>query len=97
MTCAALRFFKERRIDIHFVDIRRKPMAAGELRRVRDLGARLAEAGRMGFRAALVPAESPRTAGQSRVLDGLRVIDVDHIGQALGLLDLVRGQEERWA
>ena len=70
---------------------------SGDLRRVRDLGARLAEAGRMGFRAALVPAESPRTAGQSRVLDGLRVIDVDHIGQALGLLDLVRGQEERWA
>jgi arsenate reductase len=40
-TRAALRFFKERRIDIHFVDIRRKPMAAGELRRfVERLGAR---------------------------------------------------------
>ena len=40
-TRAALRFFKERRIDVHFVDIRRKPMAAGELRRFVDrLGAR---------------------------------------------------------
>jgi arsenate reductase-like glutaredoxin family protein len=32
-TRAALRFFKERRIAIHFVDLRRKPIAAGELRR----------------------------------------------------------------
>ena len=35
-TRAALRFFKERRIDVHFVDIGRKPMAAGELRRFVD-------------------------------------------------------------
>ena len=40
-TRAALRFFKERRLEVHFVDIRRKPMAAGELRRfVERLGAR---------------------------------------------------------
>ena len=32
-TRAALRFFKERRLAIHFVDLRRKPIAAGELRR----------------------------------------------------------------
>ena len=32
-TRAALRFFKERRIAIHFVDLRRKPIAPGELRR----------------------------------------------------------------
>lgn len=39
-TRAALRFFKERRIDVHLVDLRRKPMAAGELRRfVERLGA----------------------------------------------------------
>ena len=39
-TRAALRFFKERRIAVHFVDLRRKPMAAGELRRfVERLGA----------------------------------------------------------
>ncbi|HXG25301.1 MAG TPA: ArsC/Spx/MgsR family protein [Candidatus Binatia bacterium] len=40
-TRAAQRFFKERRIDVHFVDIRRRPMARGELRRFVDrLGAR---------------------------------------------------------
>ena len=40
-TRAALRFFKERRLDVHFVDIRRKPMAPGELRRFLErLGAR---------------------------------------------------------
>lgn len=35
-TRAALRFFKERRIAIHLVDLRRKPIAAGELRRFTD-------------------------------------------------------------
>ncbi|HLY12944.1 MAG TPA: ArsC/Spx/MgsR family protein [Candidatus Limnocylindrales bacterium] len=35
-TRAAQRFFKERRVTIHFVDLRRKPMAAGELRRFTD-------------------------------------------------------------
>jgi arsenate reductase (glutaredoxin) len=32
-TRAAQRFFKERRVEIHFVDLRRKPIAPGELRR----------------------------------------------------------------
>jgi arsenate reductase (glutaredoxin) len=32
-TRAAIRFFKERRMTVHLVDIRRKPMAAGELKR----------------------------------------------------------------
>ena len=35
-TRAALRFFKERRIEVHFVDLRRKPIARGELRRFTD-------------------------------------------------------------
>ncbi len=40
-TRAAQRFFKERRITIHFVDLRRKPIAPGELRRFTErLGAR---------------------------------------------------------
>ncbi len=40
-TRAALRFFKERRMEVHLVDVRRKPMALGELRRfVERLGAR---------------------------------------------------------
>ena len=39
-TRAALRFFRERRIVVHFVDLRKKPIAAGELRRFTDrLGA----------------------------------------------------------
>jgi arsenate reductase-like glutaredoxin family protein len=36
-TRAALRFFKERRIPVHLVDLRRKPMAAAELRRFVEL------------------------------------------------------------
>jgi arsenate reductase len=40
-TRAAPRFFKERRFVVHLVDVRRKPMAPGELRRfVERLGAR---------------------------------------------------------
>lgn len=39
-TQAALRFFKERRVGITYVDLRRKPIAPGELRRFVDrLGA----------------------------------------------------------
>jgi arsenate reductase-like glutaredoxin family protein len=39
-TRAAIRFFKERRAEIHLVDLRRKPIAPGELRRfVERLGA----------------------------------------------------------
>jgi arsenate reductase len=39
-TQAALRFFKERRVNVTFVDLRRKPIAPGELRRfVERLGA----------------------------------------------------------
>ena len=35
-TRAAERFFKERRITIHFVDLKKKPMAPGEIRRFVD-------------------------------------------------------------
>ncbi len=39
-TRAALRFFKERRASVQFIDLRRKPIAPGELRRfVERLGA----------------------------------------------------------
>ncbi len=39
-TRAALRFFRERRIVVHFVDLKKKPLAPGELRRFTDrLGA----------------------------------------------------------
>jgi arsenate reductase-like glutaredoxin family protein len=40
-TRAALRFFKERRVPISFVDLRKRPIAPGELRRfVERFGAR---------------------------------------------------------
>jgi arsenate reductase-like glutaredoxin family protein len=40
-TRAALRFFRERRVAVQFVDLARKPMAPGELRRFVDrLGSR---------------------------------------------------------
>ncbi len=39
-TRGALRFFRERRIVVHYVDLRKKPLAPGELRRFTDrLGA----------------------------------------------------------
>jgi arsenate reductase len=39
-TRAALRFVRERRIVVHYVDLRKKPIAPGELRRFTDrLGA----------------------------------------------------------
>lgn len=39
-TRAALRFFRERRVAVHFVDLRRRPIAPGELQRfVTKLGA----------------------------------------------------------
>ncbi|MDQ2966251.1 MAG: arsenate reductase [Chloroflexota bacterium] len=40
-TRAALRFFLERRIAVHFADMKKRPVAAGELRRfIERLGAR---------------------------------------------------------
>ena len=72
---------------------------SGELRRVRDVGLRLAEAGRMGFRSAVVPALTSETAGNSRVLDGMRVVDVDNVRRALTLLGMdphdARGEDPR--
>src|SRR3954452_15987375 len=61
---------------------------AGELRRVRDLPQRLAEAARLGFRSAIVPAESNRDAGVIRKVDGMSVVGVPDIEAALRVLDL---------
>ena len=61
---------------------------AGELRRVRDIPQRLAEAARLGFRRAIVPAESHRDAGVVRKVDGLEVVGVPDIDAALRVLDL---------
>jgi DNA repair protein RadA/Sms len=62
---------------------------AGEVRRVGGPVLRLAEAARLGFRHALVPADS----GSERLPDipGLQVIPVADVTQALQVVGLVRG------
>jgi DNA repair protein RadA/Sms len=69
---------------------------AGELRRVRDLPQRLAEAARLGFKYALVPSDrtvssphdnGPRRSGQTRMVDGMKVIDAPDIAAVMRLLD----------
>jgi DNA repair protein RadA/Sms len=59
---------------------------AGELRKVRDLPQRLAEAARLGFRVAVVPGRSG--AGERRV-EGMRVHEVGDVHSALRLLSLL--------
>src|SRR6478736_3585429 len=65
---------------------------AGELRRVRDLPQRIAEASRLGFKVAVVPRgralPSERGIPSRRVVDGLRVVEVDDVLGALLTLDL---------
>lgn len=65
---------------------------AGEVRRVRDTGTRVAEAARMGFKSAVVPVDSntgeasaPRTA---RSVDGMRVLDLGSVAEALTVLGM---------
>lgn len=71
---------------------------SGDVRRVRDADTRLAEASRLGFRSAIAPAESSQSAGQSRVVEGLHVIDVDNIRRCLQLVDLqTRNHRDRVA
>jgi DNA repair protein RadA/Sms len=65
---------------------------AGELRRVRDLPQRIAEAARLGFAVAVVPAERREPGAASamssvpRTVDGMRVIEVADVASALQLL-----------
>ncbi len=68
---------------------------SGELRRVRDLPLRLAEAARLGFTMAVVPAEpgargGVRSARTDRTIDGMRVVEAPDVGSALRLLHLDR-------
>jgi len=68
---------------------------AGELRRVRDLPQRIAEAARLGFRMAVVPA-GPSTPGgvrptsTDRTVDGMRVVEAPDVASALRLLGVAR-------
>jgi DNA repair protein RadA/Sms len=61
---------------------------AGELRRVRDQDIRLAEAARLGFRAALVPGGPGERPGERRRVDGLDVVAATDLDTALRALDL---------
>jgi DNA repair protein RadA/Sms len=65
---------------------------AGELRRVRDLPQRLAEAARLGFRSAVVPNDAGNAGGSVREVEGLQVVGVPDIDSALRVLDL--GKED---
>src|SRR6478609_457211 len=82
-TRAAIRFFKERRVAIHLVDLTRKPIARGELRRFVDrLGARaLADEG----------SKSWRDGGLGYLrMDDVELVDRLLANQALLRLPLVR-------
>ena len=59
---------------------------AGEVRRVTGLQRRLAEAARLGFRVALVP---PGTIGDVSQPDGLRIIEVADLEQAIAAISRV--------
>ncbi|MGN6782631.1 MAG: DNA repair protein RadA [Marmoricola sp.] len=61
---------------------------SGEVRRVRDLQVRLAEAARMGFRSAVVPAPPGGPARTPRMLDGMRVLELGNVRHALAALGL---------
>jgi len=86
-TRAAQRFFKERRLEIHFVDLRRKPIAPGELRRFSE---------RLGAAALLDPdGRAARAAG----LGDLRLTEGELVerllaDQRLLRVPLVRYQNE---
>jgi DNA repair protein RadA/Sms len=66
---------------------------AGELRKVRDLPQRLAEAARQGFGVALVPGDRGRgpRAPEDWTVDGMKVIDVHDVASALRLVGLSPG------
>jgi DNA repair protein RadA/Sms len=71
---------------------------SGELRRVRDLPLRLAEAARLGFTLAVVPTEpgrAPARSPESWTVDGMRVLDVPDVRSALRLLHLVNSEHHK--
>ena len=71
---------------------------SGELRRVRDLPLRLAEAARLGFQLAVVPTEPgqpPVRSPESWTVDGMQVLDVGDVASALRLLQLSGTEHEK--
>jgi len=65
---------------------------SGELRTVRDLPQRLAEAARLGFAVAVVPSHrvGPTVRPVPRQVDGLRVVEVPDVASALRLLHVLK-------
>ena len=63
---------------------------AGDLRRVPGLERRVGEAARLGFELALVPANSRDRSQRLPRMNGLKVIEVGDLAEALALLDLRR-------
>ena len=61
---------------------------AGELRRVRDLPQRLAEAARLGFGFAIVPNEPGQASRPGRDFEGMQVFEATDVVNALRVLDL---------
>ena len=77
-TRAAIRFFKERRVAIHLVDLTRKPIARGELRRFVD---------RLGPRALI---DEGSKAWRDGGLGYLRMDDAEVVDRLLGNQSLLR-------
>jgi DNA repair protein RadA/Sms len=61
---------------------------AGEVRKVRDLPQRIAEAARLGFRVAVVPVEDRCASPRQRAVDGMTVLEVSDLRGALSTLGL---------
>jgi DNA repair protein RadA/Sms len=59
---------------------------AGEVRKVRDLPQRVAEAARLGFRVAVVPAGGRGGSSTRRTVDGMAVLEVGDLPGALRAL-----------
>ena len=65
---------------------------AGEVRKVRDLPQRLAEAARLGFRVAVAPVGERSAQPGRRAVDGMTVLEVADLPGALTTLGLVLGR-----
>jgi DNA repair protein RadA/Sms len=63
---------------------------AGVVRKVRDLPQRIAEAARLGFRVAVVPATRGDAAGERRTVDGMTVLEAGDLPSALRALGLAQ-------
>ena len=61
---------------------------AGEVRKVRDLPQRIAEAARLGFRVAVVPVGDRSATHQQRTVDGMTVVEVADLPGALTAVGL---------